>query len=303
MNQDVIARLSALESSPEALERTREYLRSRIGEILRPNEKVLICFPDDGPASLGTLLRDVLLACNCRPEFWGPDRRWKGLLRQTFVHNIDAIFGPPLVVLGLMKIAKATATPLSIYNAFLAGYPYASWMTEGIKRGLDCRTWGCYWIGAGSVVAGFTCDKEAGIHIRGDIFEASIRSEAGELLEDAQRGRLTLRYKADPTLLFDCQETAMIWHQPCSCGCDDPRVVEVVYVGCDDLNRTALEDRFLAWSSVLDYRVTRTDTGTALELVVFPGGSLPEIVSRGTVHVRTWDPEKDCPFCLGFNEK
>ena len=303
MNQDVIARLSALESSPEALERTREYLRSRIGEILRPNEKVLICFPDDGPASLGALIRQVLLDCKCRPEFWGPDRRWKGLLCQAFVHNVDAVFGPPLVVLGLMKMAKATATPLNIYNAFLAGYPYASWLTDGIKRGLDCRIWGCYWIGAGSVVAGFTCDKEAGIHIREDIFEASIRSAAGEPMEDARRGHLTLRYKGEPELLYDCQETAKIWHQPCSCGCDDPRVVEAIYVGDDDLNKMALEERFLVWSSVLDYRMTRTDAGTALELVVFPGGSLPKIKSCTQVSIRYWNPETDCPICLGFNEK
>ena len=142
MNQDIIGRLSALESTQEALTRTREYLRSRIGEILRPNEKVLICFPDDGPASLGNLVKEVLLECGCRPKFWGPDRRWKGLLRQAFDDSVDAVFGPPLVVLGLMKMARATATPLNIFNAFLAGYPYVSWMTADIKEGLDCRIYG-----------------------------------------------------------------------------------------------------------------------------------------------------------------
>ena len=298
MIAETIRRLEALETTPEALERTRAYLRTRLERILRPNEKVLICFPDEGPASLGGLLAGVLEDCRCRPEFWGPDYRWKGLLRQAFTQNVDAVFGSPLVVLGLMKMARVTATPLSIYNAFLAGYPYTSWMTEGIKRGLDCRIWGCYWIGKGPVIAGFTCDKEAGIHIREDIFQADIRDPEGNLMEDAQRGYLTLRYRGEEDLVFDAQETAKIWHQPCSCGCDDPRIVETLYVGKEDPGRLLLEERFLAWVSILDYRVRQTAAGVELELVVFPGAVLPRLTSCARLTVRSWDPEKDRPFCM-----
>lgn len=298
MIADIVRRINELETTPEALERTRAYLRQRIGTILQPNERVLICFPDDGPVSLGGILAQVLLECNCRPLFWGPDYRWKGLLRQAFVDYVSAVIGPPLVVLGLMKMAKATATPLNIHNAFLVGYPYASWMTEGIKRGLDCRIWGSYWIGDGPVIAGFTCSKEAGMHIREDIFEARVCTGEGELMEDAQRGFLTLHYKADPALVYDTQETAKIWHQPCSCGCDDPRIVETIYVGKDDPGKTLLEERFLAWSSVLDYQVTQSECGMDLELVVFPGESLPAIQSSARLTVRSWDPEADTPFCM-----
>ena len=304
MIAETIRRLEALETTPEALERTREYLRARLERILRPNEIVLICFPDEGPASMGGLLAQVLRDCRCKPEFWGPDYRWKGLLRQAFLDTVEAVFGPPLVVLGLMKMARITATPLNIYNAFLAGYPYTSWMTEGIKRGLDCRIWGCYWIGRGPVIAGFTCDKEAGIHIREDIFRADIRDPEGRLMEDAQRGYLTLRYKGAEDLVFDAQETAKIWHQPCSCGCDDPRIVETLYVGREDPGRLLLEERFLAWASILDYRVRQTATGTELELVVFPGAALPRLTSCARLTVRSWDPERDMPFCMEkFREK
>ena len=296
MMTETVRRLNDLETTPEALARTRAYLCARVKNILRPNEKVLVCFPDGGPASLGGLIGDVLRECRCVPQFWGPDFRWKGLLRQAFVGSASAVFGPPLVVLGLMKMAKVTATPLNIYNAFLAGYPYVSWMTEGIKRGLDCRIWGCYWIGDGPVIAGFTCDKEAGMHIRSDIFEARISDSLGETMEDAQRGFLTLRHKGG--LTYDTQETAKIWHQPCSCGCDDPRIVETIFVGDNDPAKSALEERFLAWSSVLDFRVTRTECGTELELVVFPGGVLPKIESFARLTVRTWSPDTDVPFYM-----
>ena len=298
MIAQTVRRLNELETTPEALERTRVYLYQRMKDILRPNEKVLICFPDEGVGSLGGLIAQVLTDCKCEPLFWGPDHRWKGLLKQSFVESVDAIFGPPLVVLGLMKMARATSTPLGIYNAFLAGYPYTSWMNEGIKRGLDCRIWGCYWIGKGPVIAGFTCDKEAGTHIRSDIFEARICDTDGKPLPDARRGAFTLHYKPEPGLVFDTQETAKIWHQPCSCGCDDPRIVETVFVGDDDPAKTMLEERFLAWSSVLDYRVERTECGLDLELVVFPGENLPKITSCARLTVRPWNPEEDVPFCM-----
>ena len=298
MIAETVRRLNDLESTPEALERTGAYLRERMKRILQPNERVLICFPDRGPASLGGLLARVLRECGCEPMFWGPDRRWKGLLQQAFVDYVSAVIGPPLVVLGLMKMGKATATPLNIHNAFLAGYPYTSWMTEDIKCGLDCRIWGCYWIGEGPVVAGFTCEKEVGMHIREDVFEALVCNREGGMVEDAQRGTLTLRYKPVPGVVYNTQETARIWHQPCSCGCDDPRIVETVFIGDDDPGKLVLEDRFLAWSSVLDYRAARTEAGMELELVVFPGVNLPKVPSCVRITARTWDPEKDTPFCM-----
>ena len=220
------------------------------------------------------------------------------LFRSAFETYASAVIGPPLVVLGLMKMGKATATPLNIHNAFLAGYPYTSWMTEDIKSGLDCRIWGCYWIGDGPVIAGFTCEKEAGMHIREDIFEAMVRDASGAVSEDARRGFLTLHYKSHPGLVYDTQETAKIWHQPCSCGCDDPRIVETQFIGDDDPWKLVLEDRFLSWSSVLDYHATRTEDGLALELVVFPGVNLPAAPSCVQVTARDWDPDTDVPFCM-----
>lgn len=298
MKEDVVHSLLKLETTPAALEQTREYLLSRLKTILQPNEKVLVCFPDRGADSVGALMGDVVSRCGAVPVFWGPDFRWKTLLRLAFDTHASAIVGPPLVVFGLMKLSKVTATPLYIHNALIGGYPFTSWIIDGIKRGLDCRVWGCYLIDDGPVVAGFTCGKEAGIHIRESIFEARISGPDGLPMEDAQPGYLTMHYKPRPELVFDTEETAKIWHQPCSCGCDDARIVDTVYVGRKDPTKIILEERFLAWTSVLDYRVTQTVTGTHLELVVFPGRKLPRIRSGTSVAVRYWDPQEDWPFAM-----
>lgn len=301
MNQDSYEQLFALETTQDALESTCEYLRSKLQQFLHKQEPVLICFPDDGPASFGGVLGEAVRRANGRPVFWGPDYRWKELLRLAFDTRANTVIAHPLVALGLMKLVKATSTPLHIRNVVLGGYPYARWMLEGLKKGLDARIWGCYSMRSGPVVAGFTCDQQAGIHLRDDVFEASVVDESGALLPDPQRGRLRFRSRKDPQLVYDPEETSTLLHQPCSCGCDAPRIVETIYVGHDNPSKSMLEERFLAWSSILDYRARLTESGIDLELVVFPGESLPKLPSCAKLTVRPWDPEVDIPFYMADN--
>lgn len=298
MDAVVYEKLRRLETTPEAVGETVAYIAGQLRSFVRANEQVLICYPDQGDASFGAILARAVRACDAEPVFWGPDYRWKTLLWQAFSLHVETIMGPPLVILGLMKMAKATATPLYIHHALLGGYPYAGWMVEGIRKGLDCRLWGCYSVGPGPLVAGFTCDRCAGMHLREDLFEVGVLDEEGQELPDPQRGRLVLRYRRDPELILDTEETAQMLHQPCSCGCDAPRILETLYAGEDDPNRKILEERFLAWSSILDYRVENTESGLALELVVFPGESLPVIPNCAKLKIRPWDPETDVPFCM-----
>ena len=298
MNKETLSRLLQLETTPDALEKSRAYLRQHLEPFVQYDEKILICFPDFGENSVGGLMGSVVRSLGAKPIFWGPDFRWKTLLRLAFDSRAITVFGPPLVVFGLMKMATATGTPLNIHNAVIGGYPFTGWITESIKRGLDCRIWGCYLIDDGPVVAGITCDQEAGIHIRDDLFEARISDGEGKKMFDAQRGYLTLRYRPIDDVVFDAEETAKIWHQPCSCGCDDPRIVDTIYVGGQDATKMLLEDRFLDWSSVLDYQVTEEEDGDHLELIVFPGRILPKIRSDVKVTARYWDPEKDVPYCM-----
>lgn len=59
-----------------------------------------------------------------------------------------------------------------------------------------------------------------------------------------------------------------------------------------------LGQELLRWSSVLDYRVERTQMGLSLELIVFPGKRLPRLPSGAKVTVREWRAGKDIPFFL-----
>lgn len=301
MKPDCYETLYRLETTPEALSDTADYLADKLRAFLQKQEQVLICFPNTGPESLGAIFGEAVRRSNGIPIYWGPDYRWKELLRLAFDSHTQTVIAHPLVILGLTKVAKATATPLYIHNVVLGGYPYARWMVEGLKKGLDSRIWGCYAMRSGPVVVGFTCDQEAGIHIREDIFDAIVVDEAENSLPDPERGELLFIYKKDPSLIYDPEESAVLRHQPCSCGSDAVRLVETLYTGHDNPSKIMLEQRFLAWSSILDFRAELTESGIALELVVFPGESLPRLPSCAKLTVRPWDPEVDIPFYIVDN--
>lgn len=298
VDQHIYQRLFALETTPEALEATVEYLANRMRRFLQVLEPVLICFPDAGPASLGGVFKEAVLRCEAKPVFWGPDYRWKELLRIAFDTHANTIVAHPLVALGLMKLSRATATPLYAYDVIVAGDPFARWMVEGMKKGFDCNIWGCYAVEGGPVIGGFSCSQEAGIHIREDVFLPQLCQE------ECSQNRLYFASAKDPALIYDSEQTARIYYQNCCCGCEEPRVVETKAVAADDILREQLENSLLTWSSVLDYQIRYTESGAALELVVFPGESLPRLPSVARLKVRPWDPDADIPFCAqSFTQK
>ncbi|MBR4290911.1 MAG: hypothetical protein IKT52_09780 [Oscillospiraceae bacterium] len=296
-------KLLKLETTPEALEATIQYLTGRIKPFLSTLEPVLICYPDEGSLSLGGVFKEAVLRCEAKPVFWGSDYRWKELLRLAFDTHANTIVGSPLVILGLMKLARATATPLYVYDAIVCGDPFAPWMVEGLKKGLDCNTWGCYAVRSGPVIGGFSCAQEVGIHIREDVFKPCLYHSGAET-SNPNRGRLYFESAKDPSLTYDPEVTVLIHHQNCCCGCEEPRVVDVKPTRKDDLLREHLESQLLTWSSVLDYQVEYTESGAALELVVFPGEAIPQLPSFAKQKVRFWNPNADIPFCMrAFSEK
>ena len=101
----------------------------------------------------------------------------------------------------------------------------------------------------------------------------------------------------EPSQIYDPEQWVSFYDQGCSCGCDGMRIIEVESIKDSDLSREQLENKFLIWSSVLDYHAEMTESGMSLELVVFPGESLPKLPSVAKLNVRPWNPD-DVPFCM-----
>ena len=293
---DHYGKILEMETTPEALEATVEYLARLMKPFLQTLEPVLICYPDEGPASLGGIFKEAVIRCEAAPVFWGPDYRWKELLRIAFDTHANTLVGHPQAVLGLMKLAKATATPLYIYDMIVCGDPFPYWMVDGLKAGLDCNVWGCYAVRSGPVVGGFSCTQEAGIHIREDVFVPQLVEGTDEQGVKSKWKRMSFASAKNADLLYDPEQVARVHYQPCSCGCDEPRVVETRAICQDVLDKENLDEMLLSWSSILDYRMEYGESGTSLELVVFPGEPLPKLPNIAKLTIRPWDPAADIPF-------
>lgn len=281
---------------PEALERTTQYLAEQMSQFLRRSDRVMICFPAEKEATLGNLFCKAAERCGASVTACGPDYRWKTLLRQAFVSRASTIIAPPLVTLGLAKLARAKGTPLYVRNVVTAGYPCADWMIEGLINALDCKTWGCLDGNGSALVAGFSCKAGRGVHIRQEEYTVNILDDDGRKLPDGQTGRLVICQKEEPELQYDTQDLAMIDPSGCSCGCNAPRLMDMRYGKNLDAELLRLGEQINQWTSVLDCRIERGPGGLEIEIVVFPGEKLPLLPSCARMVVRPWNAEKDTPF-------
>lgn len=284
-----------------AVERSVQYLAGKLGVFLRRGERVLICFPVEKESDLGSLFLRAVEMCGAVPIVWGEDHRWKTLLRKVFDCRAGTLIAPPLVILGLTKLARATATPMNIRNVVTAGYPCTEWMIEGIRNGLDCRSWGCFDVLHEAVVAGFSCRESRGVHINGDEFAVSIHDAQGNAVPDGTLGAIVLRSRRDGGTVRTC-DRGRIHPSGCKCGSSEQLLVDLSLRPNLDPELLALSNSINRWTSVLDCRLERSPAGLEIEIVVFPGEKLPRLPSCAKLVVRPWDPETDEPFYVNVQK-
>lgn len=296
MDQQVYEQLEAMARMPQVLADTIEYVSDGMKKFIRRQERVLICFHGREPEGLGRIMEEAVRRAGGIPLQWGPDYRWKALLKQAFSTRATTVIGPPLIVLGLAKLARATGTPLFIRNVMTAGYPCLDWMIEGLQRGLDCKTWGCFGPGTGSVIGGISCGKSLGVHLRDALYSVEIVDAAGMPLPDGEIGNVVLFPKGNSGLRCQTADRARLEKAPCPCGCTSPRLMDIQPGFQIDLDLAELGAHLQSWTSVLDCKIQKGPYGLELEAVVFRGEKLPKLPSCAKQVVRIWNPDMDMPF-------
>ena len=280
--------------TPEKLAQTVDYLADNMKKFLRPGEKMIICFDNPEPDTIGDLLARAAQKIGVTtlvPE----DLRWKTILKLAFRSRATAISAPPFVVLGLTKLARHTNTPLYFRNVITVGYRCTNWIIEGIQKGLDCNVWGCYGPGSGPLVSGFTCNQEPVIHLRDDLYDFEIVDPDGNVLPDGESGYVIVTPKNMPQLRYHTAECATIRRTPCKCGCTSALLFDM-YSGEDvDEYEEQLGRALMLWTSVLDCRFRHGRHGLEIELVMIPGEKLPPLPECGGRLIRNWNPDKDVP--------
>ena len=282
-------------STPEALEETIEYI-ARHMPFVKERDAVLICFAKDKPGSFGELMEKAVLRLGGVPVMVEKDWRWMTLLRLAFANRVKTIVAPPLVVLGLTKLARQKGTPLYIRRMVTAGYPCIDWMVEGISRGLDCDPWTVFASKGSCVVAGFSCGHGSGVHIRDDIYDICIVDQDGNRVPDGDMGDILLFRKDAPDVVVSMGDRGRIQVEPCACGCKSTKLVDITHGKSSDPELAQLGKDLMSWTSILDCRLKRSECGLEMEIVTFAGEKMPNLPSCAKRVVRAWNPEKDEPF-------
>lgn len=295
MARKVYEKIAQLAETPEAVARSIAYMQENMARFLKKNEKVLICFPKRDNTACH-ILEQAVLGCGCDPLWIGEDMRWMTILKTAFVSKSNCIVGPPLLLLGLSKLAKHMGTPLYARNVLMSGYPTTHWLVSGVRRGLDCMAWGCFDPGTGAVISGFTCEQVDGVHLWDSEYGVEIVDEEGRALPEGELGRLILYPQADPSLRFAVGDVCRISTQPCPCGCKALKLVDIDTVKDESQELSDLGESLHYWSSILDCRMEKTECGLELELIVFQGEKLPKLPTAARRIVRAFNPETDEPF-------
>ena len=281
---------------PQRQSRTVDYLASNLSSFVKEGETVLICFPGQPEGSLGNLYEQAAKRCGGKVVHWGPDCRWKTLLQQAFFSRASVIIGPPLAVLGLSKLKTYQGVPLSIRKVVTAGYPCLDWMIDGIIKGLDVQTWGSFGLDTTSVVAGFSCGKSRGVHLRHAEYGMDIVDDSGRPLPPGEKGEMVLYPREAPELRYSMQETGRIDTSLCRCGSSTPRLMDMHPGKAYESDLVELGQYLHSWTSVLDCAICKGPCGLELELVVFPGEKLPTLPSAAKRVVRAYNPKNDEPM-------
>jgi phenylacetate-coenzyme A ligase PaaK-like adenylate-forming protein len=281
---------------PAQQEETLAYMAAQMERFVKPGDSVLLCFPEHREGELSWLYEQAVIRCGGTAVIWGPDHRWKTLLQQAFYSRAKTIIGLPLIILGLTKLKKYNGVPLYIRNVVTAGYPCLDWMIDGIIDGLDCSSWGSFGLGESGVVAGFSCGKSRGVHLREDVYGIDILDNAGNVLPVGETGEMVLYLKSDPSIRFPLGEQGRLETAACACDRATCRLMDMYPGKTKDDDLTELGQYLHSWTSVLDCSVKKGEYGLELELVVFPGEKLPKLPSAAKQVIRPWNPKHDEPF-------
>lgn len=296
MNRAAYWEIVKMGMEPQARARTVDYLAEHLRHFFRKQERVLICFQESGENSLSGVMADAVRQCEAVPIVWESDYRWKTLLQQAFFSKVTAIIGPPLILLGLSKLKRQSRTPLYIRRVITAGYPCLDWMIEGLVKGFDCEVGGCFTLGESGVVAGFACGHSWGVHIREEEYGVDIVDRNGNSLPAGQTGEMVLYPKGKPELRYPLGENARLITDTCACKSNAPRLLEINYGDMVDQDLAELGQYLQSWTSVLDCRLSKSESGLEIEIICFAGEKLPKLPTAAKLIVRAWNPKSDEPF-------
>lgn len=279
------------------LENTVGFFAAGLGELVYPDDTVLIAMPFSAGGGLGELIAKAILRLGARPVRAGIGRSY-GELASLLEKECPIVFvGMPVPLLSLLRLCG----PQSLKRALVSADTLPKSVMEGIERILGSRLfphYGSREIGLGGAV---TCPAHEGMHIRENHIIAEIVDDSGNPVPDGKMGRLvvtTIGLEAIPLIRYVTGDMARILPGQCRCGGVTKRITDVRRVAAGP-DIAALDNALFCDRNLVDYSAALcgdklevdalTLDGTAGQLAVLARTALPELqISVGARKV-SWE--------------
>lgn len=265
------------------LQRTREFFRCGMSQMLKSGDRVLVFLPGELPDSQGRLLAEALKVDGIVCEVYGPVRDPGDAAELVSREAFDCVVGIPTQVLSVVRQPAAANPRGQIGSVFLTSDYVPSALVRDIRRIWDCPAINHYGMTELGLTGGVECQALAGYHLREpDFYFEVIDPESGSVLPAGEMGEVvvtTLVRTGMPLIRYRTGDLARFIPDPCPCGSKLPRLSKLTgrLAGRIDIggplkiSMPELDEELFSLPGLLNYRATLIPFGlrkNALQLTI-----------------------------------
>lgn len=233
-------------------ERTVSFFAAGLSELVRPEEKTMICMPFSGHHGLGELIAEAIERLGAYPVPAGIGKSYGELLRMLDGEKPETFVGMPVPLLSLLRLRPRNSLKRALVSADACPKTVMDEIGERLGGNLYPH-YGSRELGLGGAV---TCPAFEGMHLRENDMIPEIIDRDGHVLPRGEWGELvvtTVQADAMPLVRYRTGDYTRILPGECPCGSKVCRLDRVTRL--DEKNPMPdLDDRMFRFREVVDYR-------------------------------------------------
>ncbi len=253
----------------EDLETTIDFFHYGMRCLVDENDKVMVLLPGPSFASIGDLLKKALQRSRIECIVHGILDDVEAAAACIFQNGITCIVGIPMQVAYLSRM-KPELFDTHIKKVLLSTDYVADALVKSLSRNGTCQVFNHYGMTEMGYGGGVECDCLSGYHLReNDLYFEIVDPITGKVVEDGTYGEVvftTLNRQAMPLIRYKTGDKARFLEEPCACGTFLRRMEKVrgrientLSLEGQEITLRDLDEIFLAYESVIDYRVACYD--------------------------------------------
>lgn len=243
--------------------RTVELFMAGLGEFVFPGSVTMITMPFSGPYGLGELIAEAIENLGARPLKVGWGRTYGELKAILDTEQPDTYVGMPTELLAMLRVCGKG----SLKRALVSGDACPGTVLNEIEEILGTPLWPHYGSREMALGGAICCPAHEGMHLRENHVIAEIVDEQGRVLPHGEYGELvitTIGMEALPLIRYRTGDYTRIIPGKCRCGSEVIRLDTLRRKG-DAGKMAELDGKLYSIGALVDYKISRTEGGYALE--------------------------------------